>query len=385
MKKKHTIGIDARMFSDAFTGIGRYTYELTYRFFEKNPDIQWVLFMNDPEFSQYNFPHPHVRSVCVNAAYYSLAEQTRFLKILEKEKCDLVHFTHFNVPLFYRRPFVVTIHDTTISFYPGKKMNVWWRKYAYQKVIENAIKKSQKIITVSDNTKKDIEKLFSAPSQKIQTIWNGIGDDFKPISQIKKDTVREKFGINPHFLLYTGVWREHKNLVNLLRAFRLILDKAHKKDGPQKLKNLHLVLTGKEDPYYPEVKKTIHDLDLTSHIKHVGLVDREDLQALYSAAGVYVFPSLYEGFGLPPLEAMKCHTPVCASRISSIPEVCGDAVEYFDPHNVLNMAEKIMAVLTQDALREELILKGQKRVTLFSWDKAAEQTLHIYRSVLENI
>ncbi|MCF7906064.1 glycosyltransferase, partial [Candidatus Gracilibacteria bacterium] len=165
-----------------------------------------------------------MKKVCVASSHYSVAEQTKFLKILNREKCDLVHFTHFNLPLLYRGKFVVTIHDTTISFYPGKKMNSWWRKMAYNLVIRNAVQRAKKIITVSDNTANDLVKLFGVKREKMQTIWNGIGEEFREISEEEKKAVRKKYNLNDKFLLYTGNWREHKNLVGLLQAFRVILD-----------------------------------------------------------------------------------------------------------------------------------------------------------------
>lgn len=389
--RKLKIGIDARMFSDSFTGIGRYNFELTKRFFSQRPlprslpqrereEIEWVIFMNEPEYSKYNFP-PHVRKVLVNAPHYSFAEQVKFLKLLNKERCDLVHFTHFNAPLLYRGTFVTTIHDTTISFYPGKKMNSWWRKLAYNFVIRHAIGKAQKVITVSENTKRDVENLFKTDPSKIQTVHNGIGAEFHPISDIEKKVIREKFQLFDPFLLYTGNWREHKNLVRLLQAFKSILEKASQPDGPASLKDLQLVITGKPDPYYPEVIETIEKLDLKRSVKLVGLVDQDDLIRLYGAADVYVFPSLYEGFGLPPLEAMQCETPVASSRISAIPEVCGDAAQYFDPKDIEDMSTQILKVLLDEALRADLIIKGQEQIKKFSWERAADETLKIYEGV----
>ena len=379
--KKQKIGIDARMFSDSFTGIGRYNFELTKRFFVKD-DIEWVIFMNEPEYSKYNFPS-HVKKVLVNAPHYSFSEQVKFLRILNKEKCDLVHFTHFNAPLLYRGKFITTIHDVLISFYPGKKMNSWWRKMAYNYVIKHAIGKAQKIITVSNNTKKDVERIFNTDSKKIQTIWNGTGKEFHVVSDIEKQVVQEKFKITGPFLLYTGNWREHKNLVRLLRAFKLILEKAMKPNGPDSLKDLQLVITGKSDPYYPEVRETIDQLGLQNQVKLVGLVGQSDLVRLYGAAQVYVFPSLYEGFGLPPLESMQCETPVVASLISAIPEVCGDAVQYFNPKDIEDMSTQILKLLLHDDVKADLIEKGKKQIKKFSWDEAANETLKIYQSVLE--
>ena len=402
--KKFKIGIDARMFSDSFTGIGRYNFELTKRFFNKEfldrrgfpmereneggakienrkSKIEWVIFMNEPEYSKFNFPS-HVKKVNVNAPHYSFKEQIKFLRLLNKEQCDLVHFTHFNAPLLYRGKFITTIHDTTISFYPGKKMNSWWRKVAYDKVIHHAIGKAKKVITVSNNTKKDVIELFGTPEEKIQTVWNGIGEEFHKVSELEKKVVQEKFNISSPFLLYTGNWREHKNIVRLLEAFEIILEKSKQDNGPVSLRGLQLVITGKPDPYYPEVMETIEKLKLKDSVKLVGLVSQEDLIRLYGAANLYVFPSLYEGFGLPPLEAMQCGTPVVASRISSIPEVCGNAVEYFDPTDTADMSRQILKLLLDEELRTSLIRKGEQQIEKFSWDKSANETLKIYEEVI---
>lgn len=365
--KNIKIGIDARMFSDAFTGIGRYNYELTQRFFQLQPNIEWVLFLNEPEFSKFDFPQ-NVKKVCVNASHYSLAEQTKFLSLLNKEKCDLVWFTHFNKPLLYSRPCVVTIHDTTLSFYPGKKMGQWWRKLAYKLVITNAVRSAIRIITVSKNTRDDVVKLFGISTKKITPVWNGLSADFHQCSEKEHEQVRKKFQLSEQFLLYTGVWREHKNLVRLLKAFDIV-----KKENPA----VQLVITGRRDPHYPEVLETVRNLELEDSVRFVGLVDFADLQKLYSAASAYVFPSLYEGFGLPPLEAMAAGTPAVVSDSSAIPEVCGNAAEYFDPENVEEMAQKIALVLRNDNRKKELIEKGFARIKEFSWDRAAEETLKI--------
>ena len=373
------IGIDARMFSDQFTGIGRYNFELTKRLFEKEQivvkgeerAVEWVIFLNDPQYSDFEFPD-NVKKVCVNAKHYSLAEQIKFLRLLWKEKCDLVHFTHFNLPLLYRKPFVVTIHDTTISFYPGKKMNTWYRKLGYQLVIRNAVSASKRIITVSKNTKADVLRLFKVKSEKVQPIWIAPSSEFGVVDDSEKTRVREKFNIGKNVLLYTGNWREHKNLVRLIEAFALCR---------QKHEDLELIITGKPDPYYPEVPGTIKEFGLTDSVHLVGLVDFADLKALFGTATIYVFPTLYEGFGLPPLEAMQCETPVIASRIASVPEVCDEAVNYFDPENVADMAEKIDYLLRHPEAQEGLVRLGKAQVKKFSWDRCAAQTLAIYQSV----
>lgn len=397
IQKPLKIGIDARMFSDAFTGIGRYNFELTKRLFKvteiDGQKLEWVIFLNDPQFAEFEFPS-HVKKVRVNAGHYSLAEQTKFLAQLYAANCDLVHFTHFNLPLLYRKPFVVTIHDTTISFYPGKRMKAWWHKLAYKLVIRRAVRASRHIITVSEHTKQDVLKLFSVQSEKISPIHIAPAKEFKPVSEAAQVAIREKYQLAENFLLYTGNWREHKNLVGLIRAFGTLKQKPEHQA-------LQLVITGKEDPYYPEVKQTIAELglggknsknsrstlgaekvDLESSVKLVGLVPLEDLVALFNAARVYVCPSFYEGFGLPPLEAMGCGTVVACSNAASLPEVCGNAAVYFNPHSTEDMTAQIYALLTDPAQQKKLQQLGVQQTKTFSWDRCAKATLEVYKSAL---
>jgi len=371
------IGIDCRMYSSDFTGIGRYVYELTDNLFKIDQKNEYILFFNEPEFSKYELRHPNVKKVLANAPHYSLKEQTKFLQILNHEKLDLMHFTHFNAPLFYRRPSVVTIHDLTLHFYPGKKITSPLHRAGYYRVIKSAVKKAKKIITVSQNTKKDLQVLMKTPSQKIHVIYEGVNEKFKPLTDKSAvDEVTKKYKLDKPYLLYTGVWRSHKNLPNLLKAFH-ILKNDMDFDG-------YLVITGRKDPVYEaDVIGQTATLQLEDDVIFTGLVKERELTPLYNGALMYVFPSLYEGFGLPPLEAMQCGVPVVAANASCVPEVCGtDNAVFFDPLNPQDMAEKIFDVISQKSLREKLIENGLKRVKQFSWKKMAEQTLEVYNEAL---
>jgi len=369
------------MYSSRFTGIGRYVYELTENLFRMDTQNEYVLFFNEPEFSHFTAPNARVKKVLVNAPHYSLKEQTQFLHALKKEKLDLVHFTHFNAPIFYRKPSVVTIHDLTLSFYPGKKMSSPIHRAAYHLTIKSAIKKAKKIIAVSQNTKKDLQEIFHISDQKIAVIYEGVHEKFQPIAHTpegdkKIQDVKKKLQLDQKpYLLYTGVWRSHKNLPNLLQAFH-ILKNEYGFDG-------NLVITGRKDPVYaPELEEKTLTLKLENDVIFTGLVEEKDLVPLYNGALAYVFPSLYEGFGLPPLEAMQCGVPVVASNISSIPEICGkDNAVFFDPQDPQNMAEKIFEVTSQKTLREKLIANGLQRVKQFSWKTMCEETLKIYTEI----
>lgn len=377
------IGIDARLYTSAFTGIGRYVYELIDNLLKIDEHNEYVLFFNKAGFDEFKNPRAHdgksgrgVEKILVNAAHYSFSEQWRFFKILRGANLDLMHFTHFNAPVFYRRPSVVTIHDLTLSLYPGKKMNGWLYRVAYHVIIKSIVHRAKKIIAVSQNTKNDLVKILRADEKKIEVIHEGANKMFHKISDDKIVTdFLGKIGLGRPYILYTGVWRNHKNLVNLIKTFAIL---KHKYRFAGKL-----VITGKEDPWYPEVKQTVRDERLEGMVRFTGLVPDEDLVLLYNGAAVYVFPSFYEGFGLPALEAFACGIPLCAAKSSSLPEICGNAAVFFDPHNPDDMAEKIASVLNDKQKADELIARGHERLKEFSWERMACETLKIYQGTSE--
>lgn len=365
------IGIDARTYSPSF-GIGRYVLELISHVTQIDHENEYVLFMNKEGFHAFHTKLPKVHKVFVDVPIYSLAEQTKFLRALWKANLDLMHFTHFNAPLFYRRPSIVTIHDLTITFFPGKKRKSWLERFAYQRIIASIIRRAKKIISVSEHTKKDIERLYHVAAEKIAVTHEGVNPKFHPIEDPRLlEEFRTRIGVKEPFLLYTGNWRDHKNLVNLIRAFGLLKRKFN-------IPHL-LVITGKEDPWYPEVKETVAHEKLEGQVRFTGIVPEEDLVLLYNAADVYVFPSFYEGFGLPALEAFACKTPVCASNTASLPEVCGDAAAYFNPRDINDMAAVIAELCQNPAEKEAFIQKGLRRVKQFSWEKMAVETLALYK------
>lgn len=372
------IGIDARMYSSGFTGIGRYVFELVRHLAKLDDTTEYVCFLNPVEFEFFRPLRDNFRAVKVNAPHYSFAEQTQFLSALKKEKLDLMHFTHFNAPLFYRQKSVVTIHDLTLSFFPGKKMTKFVHRFAYNLVLRKAVQHASHLIAVSENTKKDLRDLLQTPAEKIEVISNGVGKEFQPgaSTDLSRQQIRKKWDIRNGYLLYTGVWRDHKNLVGLIDAM-----------GELTVKNNftgQLVITGRPDPIYaPEVYAAVEKNHLENTVIFTGLVSDEDLLQLYQNARVFVLPSFYEGFGLPPLEAMACGIPVAVSNVSSIPEVCGDGnAVFFDPHNINEMAAGISRAWNDEALRKNLRERGLRRAAEFSWEHMARETLAVYREIL---
>jgi len=371
------IGIDCRIYSSKFTGIGRYVYELTERISKLDQTNDYYLFFNKPEFDKYDPPSRKFHKVLADAPIYSLREQFHFNKVLKEQKLDLMHFTHFNAPVFYKGPSIVTIHDLTLSFFPGKKKKSIISRIGYMLTIRSAVRKAKKVITISENSKNDLTQITGISKDKIELIYQGVSEEFKQIHdnlRIKKTL--QKYNIDDPFFLYTGVWRYHKNIPNMIKAFK----KVRELSGD----DIKLVITGKEDPYYPEVKELPRDLGVEDHVIFTGLVDEDELIDLYNAANIYIFPSFYEGFGLPPLEAMACGTPVAASEASSIPEVCGKGnAVFFDPNDFNDMAQNINALYNDRGLQEELVRKGLVRVGEFSWQTMAELTHNLYIECLD--
>jgi|GEM_PF-296794 len=466
------IGIDCRMFSSSFTGIGRYTFELVENLqrlaaqANQNPvpssssatnarahssslsPHQFVLFFNEPEFSSYTPKNPNFKKVLVNAKHYSIKEQTKFLKILKRENLDLMHFTHFNAPLRYDKPFIVTIHDLTHTLFPGRKMTSFPYRVAYKMVVKNAVRRARRIIAVSKNTKEDLIKILKVDPSKIDVIYEGVNDEFHQLDDEKRKEAEKslsaKYGINKPFLLYTGVHRYHKNLPRLVEAFKIVSDKFSKSGkssanqvDPEvrtthelsssittpltnaRARHLQLVITGKKDPLYPEAEKLVKSFNLEEKVIFTGLIPEEEIIALYNLASTYVFPSLYEGFGLPILEAFACGTPVAASNVSSIPEIAGQTSApqhtqslpgqtlsvrpqdlqfspnaqrspeaqsspnaiLFDPTDIQDIAAKIEQILDSPTLQKRLIAGGLKRVKDFSWEKMAKEIFGLYNNI----
>ena len=301
------IGIDARFYSGSFTGIGRYVYELIDNILKLDQRNQYVLFFNNPEFEKIYASEKRCNKNSRRHPHYSLKEQWHFWRLLEKVNLDLMHFTHFNAPILYRKPSVVTIHDLTLNLHPGKKMAGIMHRLAYTLTIQSIIRRSKRVIAPSEHTRQDIVKHFNIEPDKIAVIHEGVNPMFHKISDenIVNDFLK-KSGLVKPYILYTGVWRSHKNLVNLIKAFA-ILKHTHHFPG-------RLVITGKEDPWYPEVKKTVNDENLEGEVRFTGLVPDEDLVLLYNGASIFTLPSFYEGFGLPALEAFACGVPACVSK-----------------------------------------------------------------------
>ncbi|MCF7795221.1 glycosyltransferase family 4 protein [Patescibacteria group bacterium] len=379
---KKRIGIDARFYGPVGKGLGRYTKEIVDNILRMDSENFYVIFLSPENYDLFSSENKNVKKVLVKSRWYSWSEQIFFPWQIYKEKLDLMHFTHFNVPILTRVKFIVTIHDLILTRFSTQRATLlpplyYKIKYlAYKFVISLAVSRAEKIIAVSEFTKKDIEKKFKVKKDKISVIYEGISNlNLQEIESREYDKkILKNYNINDNrYLLYVGNAYPHKNLESLLDIFKKL-----KNDFP----SLLLVLVGKEDYFYNRLKKYAKNLNLSNEdIVFADYVPDNELVSLYRNALAYVFPSLYEGFGLPPLEAMSYDCPVVSSDQSSLPEVLGDSALYFNPYNNIDMYEKIKKIIKNKYLRKELVEKGKLQINQYNWFSSAYSTYKLYLDI----
>jgi len=373
------IGVDARFFGPLGKGLGRYTQKLIENLEKIDRKNDYVVFLRKENWDLYRPKNPHFQKVLANYPWYSVTEQVAMPYKISQSKVDLMHFPHFNVPIFYGGKFVVTIHDLILLQFPTLKATTLSRpmysikQAGYKFVIRQAVRRAKKVITVSKYTKKELVRYFGIPSEKIVVTYEACNGSQQAKASSRK--ILKRFKITKPYLLYIGNAYPHKNLEGLIRAFKKLL-KEYKL-------NLQLVLVGKEDYFFKRLKEEAKKLNLKSQVIFPGFVSDEELQVLYKNALLYVFPSFCEGFGLPPLEAQAQGLPVVSSNSSSLPEILEDTVEYFDPHSIDEMTKVIAKVTKDKNLQNRLKEKGLEHVKKFSWEKCARETLEVYNEAIE--
>jgi glycosyltransferase involved in cell wall biosynthesis len=267
-------------------------------------------------------------------------------------------------------PQVVTVLDMIPLHFPEEYPR---QQYYFRYLVPRILKKSRRTVTISENTKHDIMTFYAIEPERIHVIPPGFEKSRYRLG-INSESLKMTYGLTD-YLLYVGNLLPHKNLRRLLGAFSLIARKM-----PYKL-----VIAGYKDPrYYPELEAEAQALGLAEKVFFFNYASADELSALYTGAKAFILLSLYEGFGIPPLEAMACGCPVVVSNVSSLPEVCGDAAYYVDPYNIENIAEGIHKVLTDEPLRQSLIEKGLERARPFSWEKSAKEHIKVFEEVLSS-
>jgi glycosyltransferase involved in cell wall biosynthesis len=367
------IGIDARFFGSTGKGLGRYTQRLVENLEKTDYENQYFIFLRKENFEEYQPKNPNFHRVMADFRWYTFSEQINMPRILNKYNLDLVHFPHFNVPILYRKKFIITIHDLILIHFPTVKNTTlnpffyWFKFAAYKLAIWLAIRRAAKVVAVSNFTKNDILQHYKIPEDKICVTYEASDTQTAEIRN-NSEAIFKKYGIMKPYIMYVGNAYPHKNLEALILAFGEI----------KKVKaNLKLVLVGKEDYFYARLKKFAQAKKIDGVI-FAGFVPDSDLHTIYRNAELYVFASLYEGFGIPPLEAMARGIPVASSDHECMKEVLGENVYYFDAKKPENIARAVIVLMDDKVLQENLVQKGYEQIKKYSWQKMAEETLEIY-------
>jgi glycosyltransferase involved in cell wall biosynthesis len=365
------IGIDARKLHDF--GIGTYIRNLLRQLARLDSETEFVIFCRPEDRDTLAAVGENFRPVPETSGNYSIAEQFTIPLAVKREGVTLFHAPHYVLPPLVRCKSVVTIHDCIHLMFPQYLPNraaFWYAKWS----IGQAARRATRIMTVSQSSKRDILRLVDTEPAKIDVIYNAYDERFA-MEPREEDVVRvrERYQLHDEFVLYAGNVKPHKNLERLIDAFHLVRTRG--------LDNLKLVLIGDEISKYTALRRAVHQHQLHKYVRFLGYLPEETLAVMYRLAGVFVFPSLYEGFGLPPLEAMASGTPVVTSNVSSLPEVAGDAAVLVDPYSPQAIADGIYAVLTDEKLRREMVLKGIARAGQFSWEQSVRRVRAIYSEV----
>jgi glycosyltransferase involved in cell wall biosynthesis len=363
--------IDARKLHDF--GIGTYTRNLLRHLARIDGDSEYVLLCQPSDLEVGSQLGPNFRTVLEPSPNYSIREQFHVPWVLYRERPDVFHAPHYVLPPAATCRSVVTIHDCIHLMFPEYLRHR--AAYAYARLsMWTAVRRSHRILTVSEASKRDIIHFFNVPPEKIVVVYNAIDERFRR-APAEEDVarVRERYQLAHGFVLYVGNIKPHKNLVRLIEAYDMLRHRG--------FDELKLLIIGDEISKLPALRRAVHKHKLHKHVRFLGYLPDETLAVLYRLAELFVFPSLYEGFGLPPLEAMACGTPVVTSNVSSLPEVTGDAAVLVDPYEVESIAEGMERVLTNPALSAELRTRGIARAREFSWERSVARTRELYQEV----
>jgi glycosyltransferase involved in cell wall biosynthesis len=376
------IGINALFYQYPASGSGQYLSHLLHALSEVDSRNEYMLFGPQPlpqnnDLAQTPFPY-QVQSVPGFAARNEniekvIWEQWTGPAAARKAGMDIFHVPHFAPPLFPRTPTIVTIHDVIPLRLPLYRAGT--RVVAYMRLVARAAHSATLIITISQHAKQDMIDALKLPAECIRVIYEAAGEEYRPITDpAVLAAARKRYGVGERYILYLGGLDQRKNVPQLVRAFARVYSQLN---DP----NLQLLIAGNPDkqqgPLFPDPRPVAADLGMSGQIIY-RFIEEEDKPAIYSGASLFVFPSLYEGFGLTPLEAMSCGAPVICSNRTSLPEVVGDAAISIDPDNLPALVESISRGLSDDALQADLRARSLKQAATFSWRKTAEQTLAVY-------
>lgn len=368
------ICLDASAAVHSRAGLGRYAQELATALLQVDPDNHYSAYYNDA--AKATLQEPFDRLQCISSrlgnktwrlsvllAYYFHISQDRSFPGI-----DLFHATDHLLPRFSKVRSVFTLNDLTFRLVPQTHQG--WNRRFLSLMMGRFLQAADGIIAISESTRQDAARLYQIDPARIAVVYDGVSSRFRPAALEERQAVRQKYSLPDRFILYVGTIEPRKNLVTLLRAYRKLRDEKIAQG---------LVIAGKRGWLAEGFFRALADLDLENEVLLPGFIAEQDLPALYSAADVFAYPSLYEGFGLPVLEAMACGTPVVCSNSSSLPELAGDAALLVDPADTAGLAQALALAATDKGVRVRLKARGFAQARPFTWERTARQTVEAYR------
>jgi glycosyltransferase involved in cell wall biosynthesis len=372
------IGLNAQLYSTRQSyrgaGVSHYILGLLNALPFADPEAEYIAFLNEPGSSFAGWQAVRTRLPEARPGRRILWEQTAQPLLARREHLDLVHAPVYVGPLLAPCPTVVTIHD--MSFYLFPELFQPAKRLYLQTMTRFSARRASAVICDSESTRRDVLQILGLTQERVHTVHIGIDAEMQPLPRDRISEFRRAKQLPSQFILFVGTLEPRKNLPLLLEAFAWLIQHSQLPH--------HLVLGGGKGWYYQAIERQVEGLGLRSRVHFPGFIPQYELPLWYNSADLFVYPSLYEGFGLPPLEAMACGVPVITSNVSSLPEVVGEGGVMVDPNNPENLGQEMRRLLSDTDARAGLCSRGLERAQSFSWHKTARQTAALYHAILGN-
>jgi len=372
------IAIDIRRMTEF--GVGTYIRNVVRTLGRLDRENKYLLIGSPAKVEEIGPLPPNFHTVPLLASDRSFQGYREFRTALQRLSCDLVHIpTLFSVPRALPCPYVMTVHDMLEHMSRARERSGFWRSFHFQ-MTKRVLAGAARIFAVSNFTRNEIEKLFEIPSDRVEVVYNAIDERFLSghASAADRDLIARRYQVTYPFLLYAGRISPHKNVVRMIEAFSALKTELER---DQAYPDLKLIIIGDDLSGNPDLRRTVVRSGVQHDVRFLGFVPIEVLRIFYDEAKIFVFPSLYEGFGLPPLEAMVHGTPVVTSNVSSLPEVVGNAAVLVNPENVFEIMRALHRVLMDRPLRERMKERGYAQAAKFSWETSVRRILEAYGQI----
>jgi len=372
------VAIDIRRMTEF--GVGTYIRNVVRTLARLDRDNKYFLIGSPAKVAECGPLPSNFHAVALGGGDDTLKGNLDFRAIVRRLGCDVVHIPHlFWIPRGLSCPYVLTVHDLLEHMYGSRNASSLRRSLHFH-LTRRVLRKAARVIAVSQFTRNEIEKLLNIADERIEVVYNAIDERFLRghATEADRELIAQRYLVNYPFILYAGAIRPHKNVVRIIEAFSALKSELQKE---QQFPDLKLIIIGDDLSSHPRLRRTVVRSGVQNDVRFLGFVPIEVLRIFYDVAKIFVFPSLYEGFGLPPLEAMAHGTPVVTSNTSSLPEVAGNAALLVNPENVFEIQRGLQRALLDPVLRAQMKQRGYEQAQRFSWTTSVSRILEIYREV----